>query len=114
MGGHCHPLAYCFIKKLLKGIRRSLYLPQQTELFVGNSVKVRSLSGAIKFAGEMTSYDKTHGTITPEFLTYCVVRVGSVGGVGGNAAFIDVMCSYSIPPLSPHTPHTPPTLTSHL
>ena len=64
MGGHCHPLAYCFIKKLLKGIRCSLYLPQQTELFVGNSVKVRSLSGAVKFAGEMTSYDKTHGTIT--------------------------------------------------
>ncbi|RCJ29951.1 hypothetical protein A6769_35030 [Nostoc punctiforme NIES-2108] len=64
MGGHYHPLAHCFINKLLKGIRRSLYLPQQTELFVGNSVEVRSLSGAVKFAGEMTSYDKTHGTIT--------------------------------------------------
>ncbi|MEA5605446.1 hypothetical protein [Nostoc sp. UHCC 0252] len=64
MGGHCHPLAYCFIKKLLKGIRRSLYLPQQTIPFVGNSVKVRSLSGAVRFTGEMVSYDKTHGTVT--------------------------------------------------
>lgn len=64
MGGHCHPLAYCFIKKLLKGIRPSLYLPQQTELFVGNSVEVRSLSGAVKFAGEMTSYDSKNGIVT--------------------------------------------------
>jgi hypothetical protein len=64
MGGHCHPLAYCFINKLLKGIRRSLYLPQQTELFVGNSVKVRSLSGTVKFAGEMINYDSKNGIVT--------------------------------------------------
>ncbi|MGJ5634061.1 hypothetical protein, partial [Nostoc sp. CALU 1950] len=27
-------------------------------------LQVVTLSGAVKFAGEMTSYDKTHGTIT--------------------------------------------------
>ncbi len=32
--------------------------------YIGCLVEVRSLSGAVKFAGEMVSYDKTHGTIT--------------------------------------------------
>ncbi len=33
-------------------------------LYVGHLVEVRSLSGAVKFAGEMIGYDPTHGTIT--------------------------------------------------
>ncbi|MHC0068245.1 DUF5906 domain-containing protein [Nostoc sp. UIC 10890] len=33
-------------------------------LYVGHLVEVRSLSGVVKFVGEMASYDKTHGTIT--------------------------------------------------
>ncbi|WP_373527481.1 hypothetical protein [Nostoc sp.] len=34
------------------------------ELFVGNSVEVRSLSGAVKFAGEMINCDPKNGIVT--------------------------------------------------
>ncbi|WP_196522530.1 hypothetical protein [Nostoc commune] len=33
-------------------------------MFVGYLVEVRSLSGVVRFTGEMVSYDKTHGTVT--------------------------------------------------